>query len=140
MARSTRASRRNLPAAGEPVWRRAATSRLFRAGGRSGIEGLSTSTEGSCAAMSTAAATAPVWNLSDLYDSIEDPRIAADVSAARERAQALEAAYTGRIAAAELTTDTLRAALDEYEAILRLQDRPMAYASLRFSADTADPA
>jgi oligoendopeptidase F len=90
--------------------------------------------------MTTAAPSAPVWNLSDLYDSIEDPRIEADVTAARERAQSLEATYTGRIAASDLTAETLRLALDEYESILRQQDRPMVYASLRFSADTADPA
>ncbi len=82
----------------------------------------------------------PVWDLSDLYDAVDDPRIAADVTAARERAQALEARYAGRIACPELSAETLRSALDEYEAILRLQDRPMAYAHLRFSADTADPA
>src|SRR5258708_21985404 len=90
--------------------------------------------------MTTAAPSAPAWNLSDLYDSLEDPRIAADVAAARERAQALEATYAGRIASATLTAESLRAALDEYEAVLRLQDRPMVYASLRFSADTADAA
>jgi oligoendopeptidase F len=90
--------------------------------------------------MTTAAPSAPVWDLADLYDSVEDPRIAADVATARERAQALEAAYTGRITSTDLTAETLRAAMDEYEAIMRLQDRPMVYASLRFSADTADPA
>jgi oligoendopeptidase F len=90
--------------------------------------------------MTTAAPSAPVWDLSDLYDAIEDPRIEADVAAARERAEAFESRYAGRIAVAELSAETLRAALDEYEAILRLQTRPMAYAHLRFSADTADPA
>src|SRR5439155_8778995 len=64
----------------------------------------------------------------------------ADVAAARERAAAFEAGYAGRIATAELSAQTLRAAADEYEGILRLQTRPMAYAHLRFSADTADPA
>jgi oligoendopeptidase F len=92
--------------------------------------------------MATAAAPpsqpAPAWNLSDLYDSIDDPRITADVTAAREQAQAFEKQYAGRIATAELTAATLKQALDEYEAILRLQTRPIAYAHLRFSADTAD--
>src|SRR3954463_2783756 len=88
----------------------------------------------------TAIAEPPVWNLSDLYDAIDDPSIEADVAAARERAAAFEAGYAGRIATAELSAQTLRAALDEYEAIVCLQTRPMAYAHLRFSADTADPA
>jgi oligoendopeptidase F len=90
--------------------------------------------------MTTLTTSPPVWDLSDLYDSIDDPRIAADVAAARERAQAFETRYAGRIAARALTAETLRAALDEYEAILRQQDRPIAYAHLRFSADTSDPA
>jgi oligoendopeptidase F len=93
--------------------------------------------------MTTAVSSAPpspAWDLSDLYDALDDPQIGADVTAARERAEAFEKRYAGRIATTELTAATLRAALDEYEAILRLQTRPIAYAHLRFSADTADPA
>ena len=88
--------------------------------------------------MTTTPVSPPVWDLSDLYDAIDDPRIEADVAAARERAQAFEARYAGQIAAAAVSAETLRGALDEYEAILCLQDRPMAYAHLRFSADTAE--
>ena len=90
--------------------------------------------------MTTTTVSPPVWDLSDLYAAIDDPRIEADVAAARERAQAFEARYAGQIAAAAVSAETLRGALDEYEAILCLHDRPMAYAHLRFSADTADPA
>ncbi|HEU4754708.1 MAG TPA: M3 family oligoendopeptidase, partial [Armatimonadota bacterium] len=51
-----------------------------------------------------------------------------------------EERYRGRLAAADCTAGVLRAALDEYEEINRLMARPLAYASLRFSADTTDPA
>src|SRR5438270_12848142 len=115
-----RARPRASSIAGIPLMPANFSTSVRRPPARSPARRPSTSTEGSFAAMTTAAPSAPVWNLSDLYDTLEDPRIGADVSAARERAEALEAAYTGRIATAELSAETLRAALDEYEAILRL--------------------
>jgi oligoendopeptidase F len=80
------------------------------------------------------------WDLSDLYKGLDDPALLEDPVRIRERAQAFEDRYRGRIAAADCTPETLREALDEYERINRLRVRPMAYAGLMFSADTSDPA
>ena len=63
--------------------------------------------------MTTTPVSPPVWDLSDLYDAIDDPRIEADVAAAQARAQAFEARYAGQIASPALSAETLRAALDE---------------------------
>lgn len=80
-----------------------------------------------------------VWDLSDLYAGPDDPGIQGDCDRLLARARAFEERYRGRIAAEELTPETLRTALDDYEAINRERTRPLAYASLRFSADTSDP-
>ena len=88
----------------------------------------------------SATETPPVWDLSDLYSSLDDPRIQSDLQEVLQRAEAFEAQYRGKIAAADCTAETLRAALDEYDAINRRQARPLGYAGLMFSADTTDPA
>src|ERR1041384_1243900 len=81
-----------------------------------------------------------VWDLSDLYAGIDDPALNSDTDRLRQRARAFEERYRARIAGDDGTAETLRAALDEYEEINRLRTRPLAYASLMFSADTSDPA
>lgn len=82
----------------------------------------------------------PVWDLSDLYASLDDPRVDADMASVLERARQFEARYRGRIAAADCDAATLREALDEYEAINRERAKPLTYAGLLFSADTSNPA
>src|SRR5688572_23327283 len=81
-----------------------------------------------------------VWDLSDLYSGLQDPALDADYRRLTERASDFEQRYRGRIAAADCTAETLRRALDEYEEINRQRAKPLAYASLMFSADTSDPA
>ncbi len=88
----------------------------------------------------TALAAPPVWDLSDLYSGLDDPRLQSDLDRVREQARAFEEAYRGKIAAPECTPATLRAALDEYDRLNRERARPIAYAGLQFSANTADPA
>jgi oligoendopeptidase F len=81
-----------------------------------------------------------VWDLSDLYSGMDDPSISRDYGGLKERAQQFEEHFRGRIASKDCAPETLRAALDEYEAIHRIQVLPLSFASLMFSADTADPA
>jgi oligoendopeptidase F len=90
--------------------------------------------------MTATLSEAPVWDLSDLYSGLDDPAIQRDCDRLRERACSFEERYRGRIAASECTTALLRAALDEYEEILRDRAKPVAYSSLMFNADTRDPA
>lgn len=85
------------------------------------------------------AAPPVVWDLSDLYSAIDDPAIQSDHERLLARAAEFESRYKGRLAAADCSAATLRAALDEYEAIIRARLRPGAYSSLLFSADTSDP-
>ena len=81
-----------------------------------------------------------VWDLSDLYAGVDDPRIADDLSAARRRAEAFETTYRGKIATlkpdqAQLLLTAVRA----LESMAEQMDRPLIYASLLHSARTDDP-
>lgn len=82
-------------------------------------------------------APALAWDLGDLYSALDDPAIDQGLDEVMSRAQAFEARYRGQVATADAAL--LRAALDEYDAILRARTRPLAYASLMFSAETTDP-
>ena len=80
------------------------------------------------------------WNLGDLYDSIEDPRIEETLNAAQARAEQFERDYKGRINALGLTADVLGAALREYESIQQEAAKPGSFAGLLFVTNTNDPA
>lgn len=76
------------------------------------------------------------WDLSDFYQSPEDPQIAKDWETSTGRAQAFEQQYRGKINSNDLAAETLSAALNEYEKILELEYKPVIYAVLVFNADT----
>jgi oligoendopeptidase F len=78
----------------------------------------------------------PTWDLSDLYDRPDSPRIEADLAAAEAEARAFAQAHAGRLAA--LPGNALAAALQTYEAIDERLGRIMSYAQLLFSADSTD--
>lgn len=80
------------------------------------------------------------WDLSDLFDGIDDPRIESALDAQLAKADEFAARYRGRIECPDLTASTLQSAIEELEAIHQEIDKPYGYASLRFSADTSDPA
>jgi len=84
--------------------------------------------------------TLPTWDLSDLYAGVDDPRLDADMQAGKGQAEEFARRFKGTIASATVTAPHLRTALDEYEALLRSQYRPQAFASLLFSTNTQDPA
>ncbi len=80
----------------------------------------------------------PVWNLGDLYAGLTDPRIEADLEAAKAAASAFEAKYRLKLATrdgAELGT-----AISAYETVEETLGRIMSYAQLLFSADSTNPA
>lgn len=91
---------------------------------------------------SAAAGTAAgvTWDLSELYAGPADPALAADHEQLLAAAREFEGRYHGRLEAGDCTAAVVRAALDEYEALLRRRARPGTFASLLFSADTTDPA
>jgi oligoendopeptidase F len=77
------------------------------------------------------------WDLSDLYDGGDDPRLDADVQEAEEAAAAFRDRYYGSVA--KLSAADLREAIEERERIESILTRAIYFAHLRFSTDTADP-
>ncbi|MFO1069577.1 MAG: M3 family oligoendopeptidase [Geminicoccaceae bacterium] len=81
-------------------------------------------------------ATAPTWNLGDLYLGPDDPALEADLVAAEREAAALAAACKGRLP--ELDGDALAEMLERYEALDDRIGRVSSFAQLRFAADRSD--
>ncbi len=96
--------------------------------------------EGLAAMPAPAAQSAPLpaWDLADLYPATDSPKIAADLDAAEDAAQAFAAAYAGKLA--QLPGAALAAALAEYERIDEVLGRVMSFAQLKFSGDSTDGA
>jgi oligoendopeptidase F len=78
------------------------------------------------------------WDLSDLYEGGDDPRLEADVQGADEAAGAFRERYYGKVA--ELSAAELREAIEERERIESIVTRAIFYAHLWFSTDMADAA
>jgi len=76
------------------------------------------------------------WDLSELYQGPDDPRLEADLAEARRRAEAFAHTYRGKITGGQLDGPALACALADYEALAELEHRPSFYASLLFAADT----
>ncbi len=80
----------------------------------------------------------PTWDLSDLYDGVDDSRLDTDLNSMADQASEFEKKYKGRIASADLTAELLCSALTDYEALMTAQYKPGSYANLLFSTNTAD--
>ncbi len=74
------------------------------------------------------------WNLSDLYNSVSDPKIARDLKRQTLRAFLFAKKYRGKTR--KLYTPTLAQALRVYENIFQEAAKPAIFAHLIFSADT----
>ena len=80
------------------------------------------------------------WNLTDLYSSVDDPRITQDLAAALERARAFESSYRGQIdLPGGPPPDRLLAAMQQLESLAEQMDRPLVYAHLLHAARTDEP-
>jgi oligoendopeptidase F len=80
------------------------------------------------------------WDLGDLYRGLDDPRIEADLDAAKERAKTFESTYRGTIAVpGGPPAERLLQAVTELEALSEIMDRPVIYASLVHAARTTEP-
>jgi oligoendopeptidase F len=77
------------------------------------------------------------WDLSDLYEGIDDPRIDADVAQAEADSAAFRERYHGKVA--ELDAASLAEAVAEHERIESTVVRPLTYAHLVFAANMAEP-
>jgi oligoendopeptidase F len=78
------------------------------------------------------------WDLSDLYESGDDPRLEADVQEAEDAAGAFRDRYYGKTA--ELSPAELREAIEERERVEAILTRAIYFAHLQFATDMADPA
>ena len=76
------------------------------------------------------------WDLSDLYESGDDPRLEADVAEAEQASAAFRERYHGKVA--ELDAAGLAEAIEERERIESIFTRAIYYAHLWFATDMAD--
>jgi oligoendopeptidase F len=84
----------------------------------------------------------PEWNLGDLYDAPESPGLKKDLATAEQAAEAMHEQYAGKLATlleGGSGGNALAQAVREYEALNDVLGRIVSYASLLYSADTADP-
>jgi oligoendopeptidase F len=81
-------------------------------------------------------AEAVEWNLADLYESPDDPRLQEDLDEASTAATAFRERYRGTLG--ELSGEELAAAVAEGERIRSIATRVEAYARLRLAADSSD--
>jgi oligoendopeptidase F len=84
----------------------------------------------------------PEWNLDDLYEGPESSALKADIETAERAAEAMNERCAGKLAG--LLDDgkggvALAGAVREFEALNDVMGRIVSYASLLYSADTADP-
>ncbi len=76
------------------------------------------------------------WDLSDLYEGTDDPRIDADIAEAETAAAAFREQYYGKVA--ELGAAELVAAIEERQQLEEALTRVGYYAHLNFATDMAD--
>src|ERR1700722_7784169 len=79
----------------------------------------------------------PAWDLSDLYASLDDPAVMADLTQAEQSAKAFARTRAGKLAG--LSGAELASAIAEYERIQETLGRVGSYAQLLFAEDSTDP-
>jgi oligoendopeptidase F len=85
----------------------------------------------------------PQWRLEDLYEGMQAPRFAEDLSRAADDSKSFAARYQGKLAELAGGAEAgqrLFEAVSAYEALQDLMGRIMSYASLLYAADTSDAA
>jgi oligoendopeptidase F len=80
------------------------------------------------------------WDLSTLFDSPSDPKIAATWKAVAAKAEEFARTYRGKINTPNLKASTLAQAFRDIEDITQDCAKPVAFAQLSFVTDTANPA
>ncbi len=82
---------------------------------------------------------APRWDLADLFRGPDDPELDVVLHGVEAAARDLELTSKGKIASGSVDGPGLAAILWEYESICRRRAHALAFAGLRFAADTTDP-
>ena len=78
----------------------------------------------------------PAWDLSDLYQGFDDPKIDQDLNQITKKSIIFEGKYKGKIAKENLTVEFLESGLIEYKLLLEISAKPSCFAELLFSTDT----
>lgn len=78
--------------------------------------------------------SSPAWNLSDLYQGFDNPRLAQDLADLEQAATEFRQTYRGRVSA--LNPETIATCLQALEAIAQKSGYLYAFPALIFSADT----
>jgi len=84
----------------------------------------------------------PEWNLADLYQGPESPKLKTDLETSDRAADAMQERYAGKLAAlldGGKGGAHLAQAVREFEALNDVLGRVVSYASLLYAADTSDP-
>lgn len=79
------------------------------------------------------------WDLSALFSSPQDPRIAETYERALAEADAFASRYRGRIESGQASPEELAGAIRELETLVMAANKPVTYANLIFSADASNP-
>jgi len=84
----------------------------------------------------------PEWNLADLYEGPDAPKLKADLETSERAADAMQERYAGKLSAlldGGKGGAQLAQAVREFEALNDIMGRIVSYASLLYAADTSDP-
>jgi oligoendopeptidase F len=84
----------------------------------------------------------PEWNLTDLYQTPDAPKLKQDLETSERAADAMQERYAGKLAAlldGGKGGAPLAQAVREFEALNDVLGRVVSYASLLYAADTSDP-
>lgn len=74
------------------------------------------------------------WDLADLYQSFDDPKLKTDLETLQQRAATFRAHYRGKVK--DLTADQIAACLQTLEAVYQTAGYLYAFPALTFAADT----
>lgn len=79
------------------------------------------------------------WDLSDLYENHEDPRIQEDIDTSLTEADKFRKEFKGKIEEGEISPERFRKAMEWYEDIYEKMAKVYSFAQLYYSLDTQDP-
>tara|TARA_B100001123_G_scaffold425393_1_gene538194 strand:+ start:11490 stop:13298 length:1809 start_codon:yes stop_codon:yes gene_type:complete len=85
----------------------------------------------------TSSADGVAWDLSDLYASTDDPKIASDLQEAKCRADSFAQQYRGQLA--QLDNSSFYTAIAELQSILEQADAPVIFAHLLHASKSDNP-
>ena len=80
----------------------------------------------------------PIWDLSDLYQGVDDPKLGRDLDLITKHSIIFEEKYKGKIVSENLTAEFLESVLVEYKSLLEISAKPSCFAELLFSTDTTN--